>query len=115
MSQKEFDRADQEAMAMANRKGAKVKEIPMPETEGGVKVTPYFHSRAELMRQTLLSVVQILACVLVAILFVVALLDEAFVTFLAHGGVLICCMAAAVLADRAVREWKDRGRDHGGR
>lgn len=143
MSQQEFEKMDREVMDVANRAGEQTTPQPAapaaPLTRGaeggrispraalgrndsegrigsgGVKVTPFLYSRAELVRRTLWSLIQVLACVFVATLFVVALLDPEFVLFVSCAGVLICGMVAAVLADRAIREWKAKEKDHGGR
>ena len=58
---------------------------------------------AQLRQGILLTAIQVLSCVLVAALFVAALIDPSSVVFLVKAGVLICGMAAAILVDRAIR------------
>ena len=117
MSQQEFEQADNEVIEMVENHAhpeavAAAEEILKGETrctdnaEGCCCRNQI--TEAELRRQILWTAIQVLACVLVAALFVAALLDSAFVVFLANLGVLICGMRAAVLVDRAVRRWRKR-------
>ena len=107
MSQQEFERENQEAMDLANRKwkcAGRIATSPAaPRNDRyAMKVAPCSHSRAEQVRQMLWTAIQILSCILAAVLFIAALMDPGFVVFLANAGILICGMAAAVLTDRLV-------------
>ena len=96
MSQQEFEQQDAQAMRVANREG---KEGERPVCDGKSMDA----EQAELRRQILWTAIQVLSCVLVAVLFVAALLDEGVVVHLTNLGVLSCGIVAAILIDRAVR------------
>ncbi len=100
MSQKEFAQQDEQAMRIANRKTEPKEEACHAEVSD-TDVT-------ELRRRMLWTTIQVLSCVLVAALFVAALMDQAFVVFLVNAGVLVCGMTVAVLVDRAIRLWRKR-------
>ena len=112
MSQPEFERADQEAMNVANR--VEKRAIPQsaaPTERIGVAMTEPRNdgkdekiSKAEQVRQIMWTVIQILSCIFAAGMFIAAMLDPGFVVFLANAGVLVCGMAVAVLVDRMVRQ-----------
>ena len=104
MSQQEFDRANQEAMDLANhRSGMMDGKHIYSARQGKVAAKDV---KAEQVRQMLWTVIQILSCILVASLFIAALMDPSFVVFLANAGILICGMTAAVLVDRMARPRK---------
>lgn len=106
MSQKEFDQADEQVMSVANDHAHPAAKRT---AEGICNAKPSANVyAAELRRQILVTTIQVLSCVLVAALFVAALMDPSIVVFLANLGVLICGMVAAVKIDRAVRIWKRR-------
>ena len=119
MSQQEFDQADAQVIGIveghahpdAKKKAARICDAR--EGMGGMKiaaqncVNPQSNAKAaDLRRQILLTAIQVLSCILVAALFVVALMDGSFVTFLVNAGVLVCGMVAAILVDRAIRTWR---------
>lgn len=119
MSQQELEHGDQQVMGMVNghshpeaaaaaEKIVAAAQDPAVHTAnkraGGTGDTVV----AELRRQILYTTIQVLSCILAALLFVAALMDPAFLIHLANVGVLICGMWAAVLIDRAVRLWKRR-------
>ncbi len=101
MSQQEFDMQDQQAIQVANREQKK-KSVADPAEES----TSEEARVTERQRRILWTAIQILICVLVAALFVAALLDAENIVFLANMGVLVCGMVAAVKIDRAIRDWK---------
>ena len=103
MSQQEFEQQDQQAMRIANREQQKRSAVV-----AAGKNTARNAKAAEAQRQVLLTAIQVLSCVLVAALFVAALVDAAIVVFLTNVGVLVCGMVAAVKIDRAVRDWRKR-------
>ena len=128
MSQQEFDQADAQVIGIvedhahpaAKKMAAKIckgeqktPEIATPVCglvrndmkECGASVNA---KAAERRRQMLWATIQVLSCILVAALFVAALMDTAIVVFLANVGVLVCGMVAAVKIDRAIRAWRNR-------
>lgn len=127
MSQQEFDQADQQVIGIveshahpdAKKAAAKIckgerQEGAGPREIATSPVAPRNDSMecngasgdaraAELRRRILLTAIQVLGCVLVAALFVAALIDPSIVVFLANVGVLVCGMVAAILVDRSIR------------
>ncbi len=58
------------------------------------------------VRQRLLFLGKVLGCILIALLFLVAVFDPAFGRVLACLGVIVCCSLAAVIVDRRLRRGK---------
>lgn len=114
MSQQEFEQADREVIAVVeNHAHPDAKEAAARILQGEQKLTMPDRNdstanakAAELRRGILLTTIQVLSCVLVAALFVAALIDPSIVMFLVNVGVLVCGMVAAVLIDRAIRKWR---------
>ncbi|MBE6943829.1 MAG: hypothetical protein E7453_06160 [Ruminococcaceae bacterium] len=103
MSQQEFEQQDQQAMQLANRESQKKSVADAAKEFRDVRAM-------EMQRRILWTAIQVLICILVAALFVAALMDTSTVVFLANVGVLVCGMVAAVKIDRAIRRWKKEGR-----
>ena len=128
MSQQEFDQADEQVIGVvenhahpdAKKKAAKICEGEQrppeiatspaaPRNDSGEGCGKCADTTAaELRRQMLWTTIQVLCCILVAALFVAALMDTAIVMFLANVGVLICGMVVAVKIDRAIHAWRKR-------
>lgn len=114
MSQQEFEQADRDVIAVvenhahpdAKKAAAKILQgeqmLTMPDRNDSTANA----KAAELRRGILLTAIQVLSCVLVAVLFVAALIDSSIVVFLVNVGVLVCGMVAAILVDRAIRAWR---------
>ena len=99
MSQQEFDMQDQETIRVANRELQKKNvAAPAKETKNAKEM--------EMQRRMLWTAIQVVLCVIVAVLFVAALIDTTVVAFLANAGVLVCGMVAAVKIDRSICAWK---------
>ena len=99
MSQQEFDMQDQEAIQLANREPQKKSVVALEEETRDAR-------EMELQRRMLWTAIQVVLCVIVAVLFVAALIDTSTVVFLANVGVLVCGMVAAVKIDRTICAWK---------
>lgn len=119
MSQQELEHGDQQVMGMVNSHShpdasAAAEEIveaakaPVGNTAGKQAGATGDAVAAELRRQILYTTIQVLSCILAALLFVAALMDPTFLIHLVNVGVLICGMWAAVLIDRAIRIWRKR-------
>lgn len=127
MSQQEFDQADEQVIGMveshahpdAKKAAQKICKGEQKTTESTTSPAAPRNDKvqcgisgdteaAELRRGILLTTIQVLSCILVAALFVAALMDSSIVTFLANAGVLVCGMVAAVKIDRAIRAWRKR-------
>ena len=120
MSQQEFDQADQQVIGIveghahpdAKKKAAEIckgeqKTMEIATSPAAPRNDSTANAKAaELRREILLTAIQVLSCILVAALFVAALMDASFVTFLVNIGVLVCGMVAAILVDRAIRTWR---------
>lgn len=105
MSQQEFDQADQQVIGMVEKHAHPEAKKAAQFIVGSMNAK---NGAAEQRRQMLWTVIQVLCCILVAVLFVAALMDPSFVTFLVNMGVLVCGMAAAVLIDRSSKIWRKR-------
>lgn len=106
MSQQEFEQADDQVLSMVN-------DHAHPDAKKAAEkiccANPAENARAaEQRRRILWTVLQVLCCVLVAALFVAALLDPSFVMVLVNAGVLVCGMVAAILVDRSIRHLRGR-------
>ncbi len=129
MSQQEFDQADEQVIGMveghahpdAKKAAAKICKGEQKTPEIATPVCGLVRNdkaegcgmcadtkAAELRRGILLTTIQVLSCILVAALFVAALMDSTIVMFLVNAGVLVCGMVAAVKIDRAIRAWRNR-------
>ena len=112
MSQQELERGDQEVMGIVNEHAhpdaaAAAMKIERKQKEKSEKAMDA-EWQAECgqtvqNRRILWTIVQVLSCVLVAALFVAALLDPAFVVHLVNVGVLACGITAALIVDRWLR------------
>lgn len=117
MSQQELEHGDQEVMGIVNEHAhpdaaAAAENIKSQQRKKGtfgnvekVRIAQWQQEEREAMRcrQMLWTVIQVLSCILVAALFVVALMEPGFVVHLVNVGVLACGIVAAVLIDRKVR------------
>lgn len=105
MSQQEFEQADEQVLSMVN-------DHAHPDAKKAAEkicCNPDANARAaEQRRRILWTVLQVVCCVLVAALFVAALLDPSFVMVLVNAGVLVCGMVAAILVDRSCRLLRGR-------
>ena len=93
MSQKEFEKQDEQVIGLVNHtadKARKKKQIAADEAA---------YSR----RRILWTTIQVLSCILVALLFVAALLDPGIVVHLVNIGVLTCGIVAGIAVDRQLR------------
>lgn len=97
MSKNEFKKQDEQVIGMVNhtagtdaREG--MKNPRTADTEAACK-----------QRRILLTVIQVLSCILVAALLVTALMDPELVVHLVNVGVLACGIVAAVAIDRQLR------------
>lgn len=70
--------------------------------KAGVRADPKEIRRRGLLRFS----VKVLSCILVALLFLVAVFDPGFGRVLACLGVIVCCSLAAVIVDRRFRRGK---------
>lgn len=95
MSKNEFEKQDEQVMGMVNHTAGK---------EEGMKVPQEADTEAAYcQRRILLTVIQVLSCILVAVLLVAALIDPGIVVHLVNVGVLTCGVVAGFIVGRQVR------------
>ena len=97
MSQKEFEQQDEQVFGMVNRMPIKTEPNHKEQAEMGST------EAADCRRGILCTTIQVLSCVLVALLFVAALLDPRIVVHLVNIGVLTCGIVAGIVVDRRLR------------
>ena len=117
MSQQELERGDQEVMDVVNGHShpnaqAAAEKIQSQQQKKGTigaveraMIAQWQEEREQTVqnRRILWTIVQVLSCVLVAALFVAALMDPGFVVHLVNVGVLACGITAALIVDRWLR------------
>ena len=126
MSQQELEHGDQEVMGVVNghshpdaeaaaediaaaarqvKREEKRITVPPAGTPGYAGECCGEGPGAKAKRRLFWPVLQVVCCVLVAVLFVTALLEPGFVVYLVNVGVLACGIVAALIVDRRVRRW----------
>jgi hypothetical protein len=97
MSQKEFEQQDAQVIGMVNHTPVKSEPSHKEQAEMGSTEEAYTQ------RRILWTVIRVLSCILVAAIFVAALLDPRIVVHLVNIGVLTCGIVAAIVIDRHLR------------
>ena len=104
MSQKEFEQQDEQVIGLVNH--TPVKSEPSHgenEPNHGKGVEMCSTEAAYSQRRILWTVIKVLGCILVAAVFVAALLNPRIVVHLVNIGVLTCGIVAAITIDRHLR------------
>ena len=95
MSEERMSELDQEVIRVANKE-KKAEPITAP---AGMRIDVRSARKSRVRWTT----IKVLICILIAALFVVALVDPGFVRYMAIVGILVCGMVAAITVDRFVR------------
>lgn len=94
MSEKEFEQKDNEVFNVVNGKRSD-SQTDKYSTKKNVKV--------ESCREILWMVLKLLICSLIATMFLVAMLEPAWVPVLSYAGMAVCLIVATVTVDRYIR------------
>ena len=98
MSEERMSELDREVIRVANKEK---RGEPISVSAGR-----YVDGRdARKRRMARWTTIKVLICILIAALFVVALVEPGFVKYMAIAGILVCGMVAAITVDRFVR-WR---------
>ena len=97
MSKNEFEKQDEQVIGMVNHTAG-------TDAREGMKNPRTADTEAAYnQRRILLTVIQVLSCILVAAILVAALMDPEVVVHLVNVGVLTCGVVAGITIDRQLR------------